>query len=521
MLTNFGIGTLVRLPRWLPFVFVLAVALLLRRAIMANVDVSWMLTLCEKILDGQRLYVDLMELNPPGGILLYLPPVFVARHLGLRPETVTDIFVIAAACVSIALPGRVFDVRRFLKVDAWQLAAVTAAVLAILPARAFGDRDPVALIVLLPSLALYAVRAMRRPVPRAHAIIGGMSSALAAIIKPHFVLVIFVTAIVTAVCARSWRVLLVLENWVAAALLLAYGVAVAAVFPAFIPDVAPMVAAVYVARPPPVAVMLPTLALWSVTLLMILHWRGRAAFAPPFCILLAASCGCALVFMAQGKGWPYHSVPMLALALIALALAGNWFTVEQTMHEPEKACPALDAGWTPVFGKRSCTKNTGKSSAWLARTAGALAIAAGCFTWFNAETDYTNLARPVARIAARPTMLAITSDVAIGHPLVRDLGGVWALRMSHNWISSGVLVRRQHQTLDAATAAQLDAYEARERAMLADDIARSRPDVILVDRIWFDWGAWAREDPRLRELLGNYREADTVDGIAILARRPL
>jgi len=27
--------------------------------------------------------------------------------------------------------------------------------------------------------------------------------------------------------------------------------------------------------------------------------------------------------------------------------------------------------------------------------------------------------------------------------------------------------------------------------------------------------------PRLRELLGNYREADTVDGIAILARRPL
>jgi hypothetical protein len=26
-------------------------------------------------------------------------------------------------------------------------------------------------------------------------------------------------------------------------------------------------------------------------------------------------------------------------------------------HDPEKACPALDAGWIPVFGKRSCSKN--------------------------------------------------------------------------------------------------------------------------------------------------------------------
>jgi len=25
-------------------------------------------------------------------------------------------------------------------------------------------------------------------------------------------------------------------------------------------------------------------------------------------------------------------------------------------HDPEKACPARDAGWVPVFGKRSCSK---------------------------------------------------------------------------------------------------------------------------------------------------------------------
>jgi hypothetical protein len=26
-------------------------------------------------------------------------------------------------------------------------------------------------------------------------------------------------------------------------------------------------------------------------------------------------------------------------------------------HDAEKACPALDAGWVPVFGKTSCSKH--------------------------------------------------------------------------------------------------------------------------------------------------------------------
>src|SRR5215472_16888374 len=85
---GFTVPELARLSHWLPFVLVLAAALLLRRYVVPNVDVSWGLTIAEKILDGQRLYVDLIELNPPGAILLYLPPVIVAPLFGLRPESV-------------------------------------------------------------------------------------------------------------------------------------------------------------------------------------------------------------------------------------------------------------------------------------------------------------------------------------------------------------------------------------------------------------------------------------------------
>jgi hypothetical protein len=116
-------------------------------------------------------------------------------------------------------------------------------------------------------------------------------------------------------------------------------------------------------------------------------------------------------------------------------------------------------------------------------------------------------------------MLAITSDISLAYPLVRQVGGVWVGRVCSNWITTGVVLRRRSETLDAKTAARLDAYEAFDRAMLVEDIARSRPDVILVEKLSFDWEAWARSDLRLREQLDAYREVETLNGIMILQRR--
>jgi len=492
---GFTIPDVSRLAHWLPFVLVLAAAFLLRGYVVPNVDVAWSLTLVEKMLDGQRLYVDLLDINPPAGTLIYLPPVMVARLFGLRPESVIDIFVLAAVCASIWISGRVFDCRRFLGIDGWHLATLTAAVLTILPAHTFGNRDPISLIALLPWLAVCALRAMRRPVAFEHALIGGICAALAVMIKLYFVIPVLLVAVVAALCAKSWRVLLALENWIAAALVLAHSVAFVVAAPAFMTHLLPMVAAVYVARPAPVGEMIPALTLWPVIMGMIFELRRRAAFDPPFCVLLAASAGCALSFLAQGKGWAYHSVPMLSLAFIALAIAENWFAPPQARAD------------------------TGKKSGGLARIMIAAAVVGLCFCWNNRAPDISSLAAKIREISPHPTMLTITSDSSLGHPLVRQLGGVWVGRVCSNWITTGVMLRRRSETLDPVTAALLDAYEAFDRAILTEDIARSLPDIILVEKVYYDWYAWARSDPLLREQLGAYREVDTLNGIVILQRR--
>ena len=76
------------------------IALALRHLLAANTDVSWLLTVAERVLDGQRLYVDVIETNPPMAVLIYMPGVVIARALGLPAELVTDALVFAAIFAS-------------------------------------------------------------------------------------------------------------------------------------------------------------------------------------------------------------------------------------------------------------------------------------------------------------------------------------------------------------------------------------------------------------------------------------
>jgi len=65
----------------------------------AIADVSWMITISEKWLDGAIPYVDFIETNPPAAILLYLPPAALARALGAHAE-----FLVAAWASPPAAP---------------------------------------------------------------------------------------------------------------------------------------------------------------------------------------------------------------------------------------------------------------------------------------------------------------------------------------------------------------------------------------------------------------------------------
>jgi hypothetical protein len=489
-----------RVRQWVPLVLVVLGAIATRHSVVANSDVSWLITVAEKALDGRQLYVDVLETNPPASILLYVPPVAFAHAIGLRPELVVDGFVFVAVGASMWLAGRILAQARLLdEIDRGSLAACVATILTIVPAQIFGEREHIVVIGLLPAFAVFAVRARNLRPTLPAAVAAGIGLGMAVIIKPYFVLAIAPAILAVALCAKSWRTLFAIENWIAAASAVLYGAVVALCYPQFISDTMPIVKDVYV----PLRLSLwtlfarcPAAILWMATLRVLTDLKPGALFAAVFAPLLTASFGFGAVFFLQGKGWAYHAYPMLALALIALAAAGA------ERKEPPSATVAT---------VRERTKQ-------LALVLVVTVIVGATFYWMNIATNLSSLAEPIRQIKASPTMLVISSDISIGHPLVRQVGGKWVGRVCSLWITGGVIRRRMHETLDPTTLARLNDYAARDRALLAEDIGRERPDIILVDRAPFDWLAWAHTYPAISALLQDYQEAETIHDFLILRR---
>src|SRR5260370_40897361 len=138
--------------------------------------------------------------------------------------------------------------------------------------------------------------------------------------------------------------------------------------------------------------------------------------------------------------------------------------------------------------------------------------------WFSTTIDVGPIEGPVAGLKPRPRILVLSGEAAIGHPLVRTLHGVWVSRQENLWIREFVRLTREKTTVDAPTNAKLDGYLAQERSWLIEDFKKLPPDIVLVDNLRDGWGAWARRDTEVAELLKPYALVQSIDGIDILRR---
>jgi hypothetical protein len=489
---------------WLPLVAILAAAVVERHFVIGNADVTWLITACEKLLDGQRLYVDVFELNPPAAIFLYLPAVALARMLGVDPQIVVDAQVFLAAMVSLAVASRIARCCRLLDgVRGSTIAAVVLAALTILPAQTFGQREHLALIAALPVIATLTARAQGvRPLLWMSPV-AGLGAGATICIKPYFVLAIGLAAGAAALQRRSWRVLFTAELWIAGAVAIVYAVCTIVFYRAFFTDLMPVLTDVYLPVRLPLWKLLigAPVALWAAALLIILILRRGAGPQPALAVLVSASAGFAAAYLMQGKGWPYHSLPMLALVLIALAIA---------IAYPRPA--------TAPDRNRDRAKSLGAKS--LGATAALGILAVSSFAYLNIAVDTRAAIALVKQVGPpHPSIVAITADPAIGFPLVRAVDGRWISGHWGLWVTGNAATRRLERGLDEPMRRRLAADVATERQRLIGEIRDGKPDIILIDDRGPRWSEGVDGDRDLSALIAaNYREVGIADDIIVLKR---
>jgi hypothetical protein len=448
-------------------------------------DISWLLTVGEGLLDGKRLYVDLLETNPPASVLIYLPGILLARAVGVSSEAGTMAAVLALAAAAWAIAERVARHGGCPAALLPPARAAGAGVLLLAPAACFAQREHVALLAMLPLLAVAVVRAKGGAVVRADALLAGLGAGVAVALKPHFVLAVAPVILWAAWRARRWRGLVAPEIWAAGALLVGYAAVVLVWFRPFLTDRMPVLAAAYLPMRIPVAHLIaqvPVLVSASAAAVALRLGGRRDAVAVP----LLAAAGFLAAAAIQGKGYLNHYLPVVALALLALAAA--------TLAAPARDNRRLGAAALVLF----------------------TLAAARCFAALAGLPGLEEAARRVAPPHPRVVLAGPNPDV--GHPLVRQLGGRWVQRPHSLWVMEAAAERLAPgaPALAAPERARLARLAADDAAMFAADVRRGRPDLVLVDGDGF--AAWIAATPVVAQALRPYREAARVGDVRLWVR---
>ena len=468
-------------------------AILMRQVVPLNTDVSWLLVVCERMLDGQHLYRDIIEINPPMAAFAYLPGVALAHVLGVDPRHVIDAQLLLLAAAALFAVSRILRLSPALAEGKWAAFVVwAAAIVTILPMHVFAQREHIALLTFLPALAVYALRSHREPLPLWVILIAGLGAGITLAFKPFFTVPAALCIIFAAVRSRSWLVLFAPENIIAAVLVTIVSIGTYVFYPEYFTVTYPLVRDTYLSWSMPLTVIFLNNAtlVFAIAMVCVMLARQKEAPDPLLPVAVLASIGFAVSFFLQRRGWAYHSYPMVALALLAMGYALTGVADMGARSRRLEGVSAFMLAVTFLLG----------------------------MLWFNGNVYIGPVREAVDGLKPRPRILMLSGEAAIAHPLVRDVNGVWVSRQESLWIREFVRLTREKTSVDAATDAKLNDYLALERKWLIEDFRKLPPDIVLVDNSRDGWGDWARADAEISQLLKPYSLVRSVEGIDILRR---
>jgi len=477
-----------------------------------NHDVAAVLNFSGRWLQGERLYVDLIDVNPPLIFVLNIIPAALAEIL---PLTAVQCFIL---CVLLLMLGAAMLTLRVLAALrlAPLLRQVTQAAMALTLLGAgydFGQREHLMLIMALPYLTLAALRAEGESLGRGLTLCIAVLAGLGFAIKPHFMAIPALVELWVLCCLGPGRALRDPIAWVMAAIWALYLLSLPLAFPAYLTQVVPLVMDNYL--------NLGGLTLWQVLLTdrmlpalllllpcLVLAFRGGPMLARPFAM---AALGGFIAAWVQHRGWSYHVLPIkLWSGLVVAMLAGHW------------AIRAL----APARAERSAAP-----AAALAASALALFHLQGNempyrqFTWGSSRGGA--IAEQLRLEAYGERLLVLSPEVVEVYPALNYAQAQSTLRTMTLWLLQGVYGQCPRNGARYREPWEMSRTEFFVYRTVAEDFARAPPAAILVSERAgiaacggqeFDLLTYFGRHPLFAEAFSHYRVATSFEGYRLYRR---
>ncbi|MEO7275144.1 MAG: hypothetical protein ABIX28_23150 [Vicinamibacterales bacterium] len=549
--------------------FMLAVAGLLVAACVGtviaplNTDTAWFLVAARRVLGGERLYVDLMETNPPLIVWLWMGPAWLGAFTRLSDQRVAGVVVAAtiAGCSLLALSMLGRDTSRVWRI--WLLASWLAALVGLC-LWDVGQREQFAAMLTLPYACLAARRMTGERAShdggRPSILLTGVLAGVGFALKPFFLgALVSIELVVFAV--TGWRRTLTrVELWAVLAIHAIYAALIVVVTPEYLRDITPAVLATYGAYGNGVEWVLRSKRAWLPALLAVValgsSWLAVRGAGPASDrntgpanatatavrrsghpsgsrgllgamtmaaaltrVMSTATLGWLIGFVAQGKGWRYHLIQVMVFGTAALAAA---------------AAQLWSLG--PVLWRRSARTRV------LVLVAGALlllaAVPAGLAArrvvqaewraWWAAESSTERLAAVVSQLAPGDPIYVLSTSMAPAFPVVNLAGAQWPYRYHFLWPLPGLYAGPTGTPIPYRAPAEQGPLEREFFERVLGDLERVPPRLLIVDRQRdqqgmaygrpFDFLRYFSASPRFVEVFSHYRRAGAVGAFDIYER---
>jgi hypothetical protein len=488
-------------------VFVLILTLLAETARLAEPDIAYFLYSAGRLLDGAKLYRDVVDMNPPPIFALNLPIAWMARA-----THVSDILLYRLA-VGLVVGALLLFVRRLLgryllpsrPAERRYVLLLLCLVLFPLSGEDFGQREHLVLALLLPYLAIAIARLNRRGVTSGDAAAAGVLAGLALALKPPFAIAWLAVEAWYRLLGRVEPRRVTPEVWGVVGVTATYIVAVLTLAPDYVRLVL-LLGATFTSylRSSPLLLLLlaPGAVLTAFAALAVIATRGVGDESRARAVLAVAMLGSFLAGIAQQKDLRYHFYPSFALATLALGLVA--------------AQPASHAG-VSARSYTAIARSLVTAVALVILASAAIDALGGSGADRRQRAEFGELLEAVHARARGEPIGVLSYHMGSAFPLVNYAHVDLASRFACLWILpatywdglSGADPIRYH------TPAEMQPPERRFNEWVGEDLLRARPRLLLILRPFPDerpygfrrlnYVAYFGRDPRLAQLLSGYQ----------------
>jgi hypothetical protein len=285
-----------------------------------NHDASWILDMARQVRGGARLYVDIIELNPPLIVWLNIPISALADVFDIPVGDLFRMVVLVLAGGSLAFSVAILR-GKLDKNAEWSL--LLSACYAVIGAAGydFGQREHLAVILCFPYISTAILRISEKATRRNWRLAAAVLAAVGFALKPYFLLVpMFVEGLLIIRTRRQIDG----SAYVIAGVLAIYAAALFLFSPEYIP-LAEMVSRVYfggyLGERLINVLFVPNFQI--AVFLSCFAWIIRPSPRGAFDVVSATALAFACAAIIQNKAWSYHWYPATAFSWLLFGMAAN------------------------------------------------------------------------------------------------------------------------------------------------------------------------------------------------------